>query len=139
MIEIKVEDKDLEGVLFTTLEKVVKDFNRHFKIETTISRLDLDVCKVNKLLWGKESKEELWGKIIDLIKSSKIKTLLSESGASLRRLDFKTLEIEISNNKHYSKLVTSWDAKEALLKALEKVIGIVPMLGVRFYVSGDNS
>ena len=134
MIEIKIEDKGLEGILFTTLENIVKDFNEHFKSKATISRFDLDISKVNKLLWGKENKEELWQKVMDLIKSPKVKTLLSESGAFLRWLDFETLEIGLLNNRHLSKLVTTWDIKEALLKALEKIIGIVPTLGVRFYV-----
>lgn len=140
MIKIEVlHNKRLEEVLFNRLQSVVERFDKHFEVKTTIFRTEYDISKVDKLLWGEEAKKELWEKIMSLTKSPKIKALLTESGAFLRRLSTESLEVGLKHDKHYSKLVGTRGVKESLLKVVEKITGIVPSLGVRFHLLPNNS
>lgn len=135
MIEINTIDRELEEALFNTLQEVINKFDEHFNVKTSISRKDFDINKVDKYFWGEKDKDELWQNILNLIKSPKIKNQLLESGAFLRRFSREQLEVSLITDKHFSKLITTWDVKERILKAIEQITGIVPSLGVTFHLS----
>lgn len=135
MIEILLNNKKLEKVLYKTFKLIVEDFNEHFKAEAKIERVDPEICKVNKLLFGEADKEEMWQKIIGLIKSKKVKDTLMRSEASLKLLSFDKIEVYLKDEEHCLKLNTNWEIKEAILKAVEEATdGIVPEQGVRFKI-----